>query len=76
MLLFVKKNQLSGNTLSEDEICAKAKLLFEDLIKKDFIILARKSFIEMKYNSFLLILVYDMLQYTVQFVPSKTIGRK
>ena len=35
--------------------------------KKDFIILARKSFIEMKYYLFLLIFVYDM-QYTVQFM--------
>ena len=33
---FRKKKQLSGNTLSEDAICAKAKLLYEDLMKKRF----------------------------------------
>ena len=34
LLIFVNEKQLSGNTLSEDAICAKAKLLYKDLIKK------------------------------------------
>ena len=35
LLIFVNEKQLSGDTLSEDAICAKAKLLYKDLIKKD-----------------------------------------
>ena len=34
LLIFVNEKQLSGDTLSEDAICAKAKLLYKDLIKK------------------------------------------
>ena len=45
LLIFVIEKQLSGDTLSEDAICAKAKLLYEDLIKKDpTIVLERIDF--------------------------------
>ena len=46
LLLFVNEKQFSGDTLIEDAICAKAKLLYENLIKKDFIILDKNSFIK------------------------------
>ena len=35
MLIFVNDKQLSGDTPSEDAICAKAKLLYKNLIKKN-----------------------------------------
>ena len=38
LLIFVNEKQLSGDTPSEDAICAQAKLLYEDLIKKDLTI--------------------------------------
>ena len=37
LLIFINEKQLSGDSLSEDAICAKAKILYED-IKKDPII--------------------------------------
>ena len=65
LLLFVKKKEFSGDNLSEDAICAKAKLLNEDLIKE--IILERKSIFKTKHYLFLPIFIYG-IQYTVQFV--------
>ena len=60
LLLFVKKKEFSGDNLSEDAICAKAKLLNEDLIKE--IILERKSILK---NKTLSIFTHFYLWYTV-----------
>ena len=45
LLIFVNEKQLSGDTLSEDAICAKAKLLYKDLIKKKILPLFLKGLI-------------------------------
>ena len=55
LLLFVNKKEFSGDNLSEDAICAKAKLLNEDLIKE--IILEKKSIFKIKHNQCLPIFI-------------------